>query len=768
MDFLLQLFDIERAAGTTAELWLDTTGLGLSVWGLLLLVLAALALPMYALVRAPRQQKVVLGLLRLGVVGLLALLFLKPSVVLLSPVQQKEKLAVLVDASRSMSIAPQAGAPTRWQAALDALGKGPLKLLAEQYDLELYSFGKGLSPQPGLEALSALSPVDEETDVGEALQQLTREGRDLAVGGLVLISDGIDRGPLRRAWREGGDSALKAGIEPLTLPVFTLTPGKDEGFVDLSIDELKYNEFAFLRQPFQVTATLRARGLENVETSVRLSSGGRPLGGRRVTLPADGKEVKVSFEINPDRVGKFTYTLETPVLPKEAVRENNRRSFTLKVVRDKIRVLQVAGAPSWDVKFLRRLLKSDPNIDLVSFFILRGPSDIGDFSQEEYSLIEFPYQDLFDRERDLGGFDLVIFQNFSYRPYLREQSGRLLNSLAEYVREGGGLAMLGGEQSFAAGEYGGTPLEDVLPVKMDVAPSVISRSVGLNITPQGLRHPVTVLHFDPGVNQKQWESLPALDGFNPTSPWSDAVVLATVAGSPQVPLLAVRKVGRGRTMALMTDTSWYWSFKAAGEGQGNLAYLRFWKNAMRWLVGDPDEGQLQVDTERENYRLGEPTSIQVKVVGADYGPVKDANVTLEVRYEEGNEKPAVFEGQTGPEGEWVQKFVAPKAGPYRVKATVAGSAQVRGSAETVFTVSEEGPEMKELGGDRGFLEAVARVTGGKDLTGQLQPQLSLKSRAETGLSQRTVVPLWDKLPAFGLLLSLLCVEWLLRRRWGLR
>ena len=39
-------------------------------------------------------------------------------------------------------------------------------------------------------------------------------------------------------------------------------------------------------------------------------------------------------------------------------------------------------------------------------------------------------------------------------------------------------------------------------------------------------------------------------------------------------------------MALTVDTSWRWSLSEAAEGRGNQAYLRFWKNALRWLMKD--------------------------------------------------------------------------------------------------------------------------------------------------------------------------------------
>ena len=49
-----------------------------------------------------------------------------------------------------------------------------------------------------------------------------------------------------------------------------------------------------------------------------------------------------------DTTGTFVLTVSTPVLPGEAVAENNSRSFVLRVIRDRVRVLLVAGRP-WGV-----------------------------------------------------------------------------------------------------------------------------------------------------------------------------------------------------------------------------------------------------------------------------------------------------------------------------------------------------------------------------------------------------------------------------------
>ena len=92
----------------------------------------------------------------------------------------------------------------------------------------------------------------------------------------------------------------------------------------------------------------------------------------------------------------------------------------------------MCGRPSWNERFLRSLLRLDPNVDLVSFFILRTDSDEMPYGQGELSLIPFPYQEIFDEQ--LKSFDLLIFDNFNFKPYWVEP---YLPGVRAYL-EGGG------------------------------------------------------------------------------------------------------------------------------------------------------------------------------------------------------------------------------------------------------------------------------------------------------------------------------------------
>src|ERR1044071_7158393 len=120
----------------------------------------------------------------------------------------------------------------------------------------------------------------------------------------------------------------------------------------------------------------------------------------------------------------------------------------------------LSGSPAWNYRFLRMALKQDPFIDLVSFVFLRTPTDVVDVPDNQLSLIPFPIDEIFLEE--IKNFDVVFLDDFSYRSYFNVM---YLDRVRDFVRDGGGLAMLGGARSFDSGGYADSALRDVLPVE---------------------------------------------------------------------------------------------------------------------------------------------------------------------------------------------------------------------------------------------------------------------------------------------------------------
>ena len=742
----------------------------------LLFVGAALAIALSMLSLAEERRGRGLVLLGLRVLGVLACLVtaLQPTIELRQVTRLPNRVAVLVDASRSMEVRPPDGGPSRAERAAAMLERAAPRLAAWQragHEVDVYTFGENVSPATA--ALLREPPAADATRIGEALGDVRARyaGRDL--GAVVVISDGIDTGRIG----EGPlDTATRGAIEALGAPVHTIGLG-EKSLRDLSVAAVLADQFAFVRTPASIEAVIRQTGLPDRQVEVTLERDGRPIASRGVVLRGDRSEEKISFDWLPDHPGNFVFRISTPVLAGEALKINNEQSFALKVIRDRVRVLHLSGRPSWDERFVRSMLRRDPNVDLVSFFILRTESDEQPWNRNDLSLIPFPTYEIF--EEQLRSFDLVIFQNFNYAPYGVEP---FLSNVRDYVEGGGALAMVGGDLSFTSGGYGATALRDVLPVELPPTPPPMTGASDADLTTdtfrpkltaEGRTHPVTSLVLDPRENEQRWAKLPALEGINkvPRARTGATTLLAhptlkSADGKP-APVLVAAEAGKGRTLALLTDSGWHWGFLAAGEGDDGRAFQRFWENAIRWLVRDPALTLLRLELDRLEYRRNQPIAVRVRAMHADYSPAPDVEVTLAVvgaAAPAGSEPEHSLHATTDADGEAHVDVGTLPPGAYRLMGRATVDARPVSHEET-FVVRAGGPELDDVAARDKVLREIAQASGGSYAFEELN-DVAIRSSREVRVGRQQSVEIWSAPPLLLLGVALLALEWALRRRMG--
>ena len=747
----------------------------LPLWALLLLgaaVLAGVVLAALGVRKEPsRAKKAVLWALRIGA-GIAALFFLlEPGIRQLQVARIKNRVAVLVDRSASMGFPVSPGGETRTEAVAKFLEQSApgLAALQDRFTVELYGFDPELSPVSA-ESLRANPPRTGRTDLLAALRA-ARAGEQSAsarkLSGVVLISDGADNADLA----QGAQGAARAALEDLELPVSTVLVGED-ALKDLAIEQVKVDDFAFVRNSISVEVEIRGRGFRGQELPVVLRREDQVVATKMVRIESDELPVVVSFTFTPDQTGRFVYSVNVPVFPDEAVVENNSRSFVLKVIRDRIRVLYVVGRPSWDERFLRGLLRQDANIDLVSFYILRTMSDEPNVTNpdRELSLIPFPMEEIFDTK--LHTFDVVIFQNFGYTdPQL--SIAYYERNLEQYVNKGGGFVMIGGDRTLGEGRASFPTLGQALPVEPTGAPANPD-VFKPRLTLQGQRHPVTALAATAASNEAAWNELPPLPGANLTRLKPGATALLDhplqTQGGQNAPVLALWDYGRGRAMTLAVDASWHWSFTAHAGGSPKRHYDRFWSNALRWLVRDPDLTTLKVSADPPAVEPGRPVGVVVVARLPDYQPAAGASVTVDLFSVKDKKVIATQTGTTAPDGSVRLEFPPPPPGPYKLlaRAKASDGQKPLGEGEDSVAVRAVGTELSDAAVRPALLEEIAEITGGKfyRLPRDSFPDVPLLDPPVVEVGRSKDQPLWDRWYYLAALVALLGTEWFLRRRFG--
>lgn len=491
----------------------------------------------------------------------------------------------------------------------------------------------------------------------------------------------------------------------------------------------------------------------------------------------------IELPVTLERFG--TRALEVSIAaPKgDAIPDNDRRLVSIDVARERVRVLHIAGRPTYDVRALRTWLKSDAAVDVVSFFILRTPGDEVNAPDDELALIPFPVRELFTEH--LPSFDAVLFQDFDAEPYGLTPH---LPAIAKYVREGGGLVHVGGPNAFSAGGYAASPLAAVTPVEMPKIEGSQQAADTLPFVPV----PTAAAKNAPILAELQsilGDDLPEMLG---TSILGDVrgggVALwthpkrTTATGKP-MPVLAIGDVGAGRSIALGLDSTRVLAFSQFAAKNGGRGYDALWRGLLGWLMRDPRyepvRGHLVHASGTGPCLAGAPAALRIEA-----SPVAGAG---RLHAEIGAlEPPRAKEGETLPKEldrklEGAPPILVPLAGEGASGVAPDGGFALRLSigepddrskvpsalATRALAVCERGgDEWADPRPDRGKLETIAKVNGGVVVSPNELGSIPTPKAAVVSI-ERNVAPILPGWAWAAIAAVMLGGHWFVRRRGGL-
>jgi hypothetical protein len=480
-------------------------------------------------------------------------------------------------------------------------------------------------------------------------------------------------------------------------------------------------------------------------------------GAALLTIRHDGEPAQVrsvpvgreqTIEVPITRAGPTVVELSAAPLPGEVSALNNRAVVEINGVRDRLRVLLVSGEPHAGERTWRRLLKADPAVDLVHFTILRPPEKDDLTPLNELALIAFPVRELFQVK--IKEFDLIILDRFQNRGILPPM---YLRNIADYVREGGALLMSVGPEFSGAASLAATPLGAVLPARPMPTGGVVDGAFRPEVTPLGLRHPVT--EALPGLASPGQPGAGSPPGWGQwyrhilaTDTHGDAL-MDTPGGDP---LLLLDRVERGRVALLLSDQIWLWS--RGHDGGGPQAELL--RRIAHWLMKEPELDETALTARVERGRLA------VERRSTADAPPGEVDVT-----DPDGGHHALTLAQRRP-GVGTADMPAPTPGVWQVSdgaRTSYAAAMATNPLEMAdlrATATVLAPLARASGGGVHWLDpagapALRRTEPGNEATGA--SWIGLQRRDEhlvTGIAATPLLPPWLSLP---LLLGLLLLAW---------
>lgn len=553
-----------------------------------------------------------LGWNRAILAGIFRLLWLSPFILALFPRTLTEgvpssltgkPLHILLDDSNSMR--KDANKPTWFEQAQT------IRELVEKRCLRL-----GCSPRTSL-----LSQLDDRTKKGMTPLSSVLGPWLLKTGGdpWLLVSDGGDFRP-EMPWDNsmagiGLDNSNQHKSEEIKTRGLILGYPAEET-ENLAIDDVDLSPFAFESKPVELTVHIsRSRALAaNQRVQVQVALGESIVASVNATFAS--KDLMLSMNLTIASLPKGVQLLEVRVLPTgdEKYLWDNQVLRTIEVMPNTVGILHLLGSPNWDGRFVRRYLKSEPKYDLISFYILRDPSDMQQANERELSLIPFPVDRLFREE--LPNFRSCIIQNFSLTRFLQPE---YQENLVKFVQEGGGLLFIGGPRALKAFDLTSSPLRAILPFEAPNIQDSHSPDPVFNMFDEGLgggreededrgstydaNLKFTVLPAAPDASKRalanvydDWEqlapalaSLGSLQGMHNTSQFrfKDAettpLLLAKTDNGKTMPLAVASYPGKGRALWLFSDQLWHLAMSDQWDAPRS-AYNHLITSAMTWLL----------------------------------------------------------------------------------------------------------------------------------------------------------------------------------------
>ena len=788
--------------GTQIEQWLFARPLSAGIWVAIVVAIVVVTILLYRRERGPtRAVRLALGGARIAILLLVVVALFEPTVILKETREQKRSLAVLVDASESMSVRDQRKRPEEIHDAAVALGFAPLggdedaarvvaalttkqrnaitaasrmelaqgvlnrsaapllESLADDLEIRYYAFGEDVQ-MLGDGTRDARDPIDgikadqQGTALAAALEAVGHAHRGDSLSGIVLLSDGGETSARR-------PEAVARDLGVRGVPIFALPTGISQPD-DISIRNVIVQDVAFVGDTVPVRVQIRSRGYEKRTTELVVHFNEKEVVRQEVVLEGGVQYIDVAFDARVRAKGAVPLVIDIQPFMDEVTAENNRASRSVRVVNEKINVLCIEGSARWEFRYLRAILKRDPRIN-ATFIATRSGNELAMHSSDY--IARFP-----EDAEDAFTYDLVILGDVDAGFFTPGEFSRL----EELVRErGGSLLMLAGPK-YSPSSYAGTAVERMLPVRFNSKDRWldIGKTVHPVLTAEGRSSLVLTLEVDRDKTDRLWTHVGPMDRLPPLlEPRPGASVLATLSDSgarlTPYPLISWQRYGTGKCMLMATDRLWRLRFR-----EGDKYHWRVWSQCIQFLTLSRLMGehkQIRMETDRVSYPVSDQVRVYAEVLDDGYEPV------LQERYD-------VFVGQVGDDEEddeanrarvslrpdatrpglYVGYYTPLGVGRYRVQA---GEEDVDFANTIEFQVADARPEMASTDAQLDRLERMAELSGGEFLRlAQLQKLATALDRSPQRTVVRREAPLWDNWVFALLFIGLTGFEWILRRR----
>lgn len=682
-----------------------------------------------------RMRAVLIVLRSIGLMALILLLY-EPLARFRRSESTQPRIAVAIDASRSMAMRDRT---RNRQTDLRVVSASVAERLSDVADV--FVFDETMRTFTG--SADTLKARGFRSDLGAAVRAVANAGPEIEYGAMLVISDGnhnTGEQPLYAAERSG-------------LAVYTLGIGDSIPPSDVRMASVTAPGIGVVSEPVTVTMEVEQTNIADRSALVVISDNGNDVARLPLELRAGIQRYQLSHRWVPNVEGMHVVSARIESAGQEFTSKNNASQTTVRVRKNKKRVVLFAGAPSPDVAFIKSAVTLDPTLELVTFIHREGAT----FYEGQPAPASMA---------DATAIILIGFPT-AFTPK------SIVDDIGARCRRGTSLFFIASPST----DYGKiAPLADVLPFRVSS-----NRPVEVNVTtdvaPVATADPLMRLTGGDG-DADLWNSLPPIYR---TELFAEAVPGASVLSRIKVgtmsidePLIIKRDAGLTRSLAILGHGIYRWKLlgqgPAASRGSSATDVLQtFAGNSVKWLSVRDDERRVRIRSTHEAYVAGESVGFTATVMDESFSNVDDAQVRVVI---EGGASSRTIELAASGSGRYGATVGTLAPGRYSYTGSATSKGQTIGRDQGTFIVSDVGLEEQTTTMNVSLLRLLAQRTGGRFATIDSVDALidallrDPRLRPVVRTSERELA--LHHLPwIVAIALTAFALEWFLRKRKGL-
>jgi hypothetical protein len=334
------------------------------------------------------------------------ILLINPIVSIKKNITTKTPLPIIIDNSKSISELKASNEASELYKKIYENSA-----IKDKYDVQLFSFDEELKRFSQLNFKGTQSNID---GVAKYCKQLYRN----TAHPIVLFTDGNQT--------MGNDYVFSFNENTTVFPVVL---GDTTSVVDLKINQINANKYAFLKNKFPVEVVLQYNGNQSITSKFSIKRDNQTLFKQNISFSKDKKSQTISLLLNANSIGIAKYKAILEPIGKEKNTYNNSKYFTIDVLDQRTEIALISSVNHPDISALKRSIETNQQRKVI----MLNPNKVN--SLEGFNILIFyqpnsSFKTLFELNKKAQLNTFIITGTNTDFNFLNQQQNDLLFKLS--------------------------------------------------------------------------------------------------------------------------------------------------------------------------------------------------------------------------------------------------------------------------------------------------------------------------------------------------